>query len=214
MDKKKNRRRRIIISRKFQHKFIYDYLLLIISCTIFIGMLCVLYYYYKYQYGNAIFKNYWIAVNKGETVKVKTIFNLIIPVIVILFVILMAFMSIFISVLSLYYSHRIAGPVYRFKKTIESICSNDFSMIVRLRRKDKLKDIEIYLNKLIDFLNQKMLLIKKYPHNMYEKIREAKEHLNKSPNDIANIKKIINKVEEINSELHKHLNETKIKNTE
>ena len=177
-------------------------------------MLCVLYYYYKYEYGNAIFENYWIAVNKGETVKVKTIFSLIIPVVVILFIILMAFISIFISVFSLYYSHRIAGPVYRFKKTIESICNNDFSMIIRLRKKDKLKDIEIYLNKLIDFLNQKMLLIKKYPNNMQEKIREVKEQLSKSPDDTANINKIIGKVEEINSELHKHLNEVKIRDAE
>jgi len=211
MEKNKNRRKIIVISRKFQHQFIYDYLLLIISCILFVGVLSAVYYYFRYHYGEMIFKNYWLAVQKGETIKVKSVFSLVMPAVIVLFIILTAFMSLLLSIFSLYYSHKIAGPVYRFKKTIEAICKKDFSLTVRLRTKDKIKEIEEYLNKLIDFLNKEAQVSIKFNNNMNGYIKELKKLVSPYSGKKENIKKIINKIEKLNSDFSNHLSKLKLK---
>jgi methyl-accepting chemotaxis protein len=45
------------------------------------------------------------------------------------------------SVLSVYISHQVAGPVYRIKKGIEKILAGDLTSPIHLRRRDDLKDL-------------------------------------------------------------------------
>lgn len=214
MKSEKNRRRQILISKKFQHGFILDHIKIIIFCIIFIGGISVLYYYFRYQFGDSIFKSYLLTMSKGETIKIRTIFKIVTPIITILLVVLIAFTAIIISVFGLYYSHRIAGPVYRLEKTIESICNKDFSLVIRLRTKDKFQEIAEYLNKLIDFLNQENLIVKKFNNSSGKKIKEMKDLLSASPKNIENAKKIITEIEEINLELNRYLKEIKIRDIE
>ncbi|MFA6434733.1 MAG: methyl-accepting chemotaxis protein [Elusimicrobiales bacterium] len=49
----------------------------------------------------------------------------------------------------LIYSHRIAGPVYRFKNVIDSVLAGNAPEIIVLRRYDELKDLGESLNKLL-----------------------------------------------------------------
>lgn len=45
------------------------------------------------------------------------------------------------SVLSVYISHQVAGPVYRIKKGIQTILNGDLTRPIHLRRRDDLKDL-------------------------------------------------------------------------
>ncbi len=45
------------------------------------------------------------------------------------------------SVLSVYISHQVAGPVYRIKQGIQKILAGDLTSPIHLRRRDDLKDL-------------------------------------------------------------------------
>ena len=51
--------------------------------------------------------------------------------------------------MSIRHSHKIAGPVYRFKTTLRAATGGDLSGWVSLRKKDHLKDVALELNRLL-----------------------------------------------------------------
>ena len=201
MKLKKNRRKRYLIDKEFQLFFISDFLKIIISFILLMGLFLVVFYYIKYQFGESIFNNYLLIVKKGETIKVTNMFKIVAPVILVSSLIVV----IFIVIYGIFYSHRIAGPIYRLKKTIESICNRNLNFTVRLRKKDKFQEIAEYLNNLITFLNQNVLILKEGSNNIRKKVIEAKKILSKSPIDKQKLGKIIDEIRRYNSELSTYL---------
>jgi signal transduction histidine kinase len=49
----------------------------------------------------------------------------------------------------LIYSHRMAGPIYRFKTTIDEVLEGKSPSIIVLRQHDEMKDLASSLNKLL-----------------------------------------------------------------
>lgn len=49
----------------------------------------------------------------------------------------------------LLYSHRIAGPVYRIKNTIDEVLEGKSPAVIVLRKHDELKDLAMSLNRLL-----------------------------------------------------------------
>ncbi len=69
---------------------------------------------------------------------------------------LLALVSIAIAVLSLFYSHKIAGPIYRFEKAVEAVGSGDLTCVVRLRAGDQILGIEKTMCTSINLMNQRV----------------------------------------------------------
>jgi methyl-accepting chemotaxis protein len=57
-------------------------------------------------------------------------------------------------------SHRIAGPVYRLEQDLDKIARGDFSLRIRLRRKDELTSIVEGINKVLDKIEGKQGRVK------------------------------------------------------
>ena len=59
-----------------------------------------------------------------------------------------------ISILLLFWglviSHRIAGPVYRLEQDLKKIAEGDFSLRIKLRKKDEFASIAKAINKVLD----------------------------------------------------------------
>ena len=53
------------------------------------------------------------------------------------------------STLSIFITHKIAGPVYRFKKDLAEVSAGNLDITIRLREKDDLKDLAEDLNLMI-----------------------------------------------------------------
>jgi len=53
-----------------------------------------------------------------------------------------------------FYSHRIAGPVYRLKSTIDEVLEGKSPGVIVLRRYDELKDLAASLSKLLHHFQQ------------------------------------------------------------
>lgn len=55
--------------------------------------------------------------------------------------------------ISIRHSHKLAGPVYRFKATLRAATEGDLSVLTCLRRKDHLKDVAVELNRLLKMVD-------------------------------------------------------------
>jgi len=67
----------------------------------------------------------------------------------------------------IYLTHKIAGPLYRFEKSMEVVGQGDLTHVVRTRRGDELKDLEVSFNEMIKNLRQRVIAGEKFltvPH--------------------------------------------------
>ena len=60
-----------------------------------------------------------------------------------------------ISIIGIFYSHKIAGPVYRIQEDIKRVLGGEKDVVIKLRKNDKLKELAEQVNKLIEEYNKK-----------------------------------------------------------
>ncbi len=84
-----------------------------------------------------------VVANILKTANLKLIPKLII------FVLAVAFASIFVS-------HKLAGPIYRFEKEAKAIGEGDLTVKFKLRKGDELKELADALEKMVGFLRSKI----------------------------------------------------------
>ncbi len=77
-------------------------------------------------------------------------FELVLPPVIINNLLLM----IIIIVVGIFYSHRIAGPIYHLERDIGRVLSGERNVQVKLRKKDKLKPLAEQVNRLIQELEK------------------------------------------------------------
>jgi methyl-accepting chemotaxis protein len=59
---------------------------------------------------------------------------------------------IFFGAISIFVSHKVAGPLFRMKKTLSQVTQGNLNVIVKLRKWDDLKDLAEHVNILVDEL--------------------------------------------------------------
>lgn len=67
----------------------------------------------------------------------------------------MILLTIFLGLVTVLLSHRVAGPAYRLTQSLERILKGDYGFEVRLRRKDYLQGMASQLNLLIVHLRDR-----------------------------------------------------------
>jgi len=80
-----------------------------------------------------------------------------------------------ISVLSLFLSHRIAGPLYRFERSVEEITKGNLTFRIRLRKKDEAQELANSMNRMIEELSSRISLIKGIAEELSIYIGEIRE---------------------------------------
>jgi methyl-accepting chemotaxis protein len=77
----------------------------------------------------------------NSKVVVTTAANFILPLLIQTVIIVTILVAIATIAITLFVSHKIAGPLYRFKKIIEAMGEGDFLSPVRIRKGDQLQDL-------------------------------------------------------------------------
>jgi len=159
----RQKRKTYVIDRAFQYRFIGTFLLsIVISLLLFSGG-TVLYYWASSMAGDNLFREF-IDINKqvyeiqededGNRIRVPATitvhgvkrWELIVPPILANNL----FMLIVISIIGVIYSHRIAGPVYRINRELRRALDGEPGVRISLRKRDKLRDVTIRINALLD----------------------------------------------------------------
>lgn len=139
----RERRKKYIVKKKLQYKYLLFVLMAMLIPTLVCGGTL---YYFIWQtvadeiaIPEAIAENLIPALNRVNA----TIF-IVMPLVILLML-----------VLSVLISHRIAGPVYRLEKELEEINKEeDYTRRIKFRSKDELQEIADGINKLLDNINK------------------------------------------------------------
>ena len=171
------RRRNYFIKKKFQTNFLYKFLLLLIVESILIVGLFI------HISANTMTTGYKNSVLIVECTQNFFLIRFAFLTMIIVLGVGLAGMFVFILL-----SHRIAGPLFRFEKTLGQLKDGDLSTLVHLRSTDQLPELQESLNSLIESLALRIGGIKRMlneidinnvdPH-VGQKLKEIKNEINR-----------------------------------
>jgi methyl-accepting chemotaxis protein len=108
---------------------------------------------------------YWLARNTTTVgimdgrVAVHTTAEYLLPLMLQTVAIQLAMVSFFTIMMTLFVSHKIAGPLYRLKATLRAL-GNGNLRLMRLRERDQLQEVASSYNEALEKLNDKIKRIK------------------------------------------------------
>jgi len=158
------KRRIYFIEKKFQANFILKFCVLVaIGGLLTIGIL----YFLAMQSTTVSIVN--------SRVVVKTTADFILPILVQTVVVVMIIVSIATIFVTLFVSHKIAGPLYRFKKTMKDLEGGNFAEDFRIRHLDQLQDLAETFNIMIRRVREEAANLKVNFNKLEEKLGNISE---------------------------------------
>ena len=146
--KKTYKRRQFFIKKEFQFRFILRFCLLIL----FGGILSTgLILYFSQGNLTSLFSN-------SRLVVTDTAF-FILPAVLYSNLFTTVMISLSIIAVTLFVSHKIAGPLFRLEKDINVIAEGDLTHTVNLRKGDQLRELSVDINEMTKRLNTKVTAI-------------------------------------------------------
>jgi signal transduction histidine kinase len=140
-----NKRRNYFIEKKFQSQFIIKFCLLVV----FGGLVTIaLVYLFSRQATTVAIVN--------SRVVVRTAADFLLPILIQTVAIAVTLTGLGVIFVTLLVSHRIAGPLYRFKKAMEGMERGDFSRGFTLRTHDQLQDVAVSVNQMLKSNRQQL----------------------------------------------------------
>jgi nitrogen fixation/metabolism regulation signal transduction histidine kinase len=145
-----HRRKNVYIDKDFQARFILKFCALVAAgAALTIGFL----YFLSMQSTTVSFVQ--------AKVKVMTTADFLLPVLVQTVLVVMGFVSLASIAVTLIVSHKIAGPLFRFKQTLKELSDGNFSNQVRLRKGDQLLEVAGDFNQMITLVRARLVDAKK-----------------------------------------------------
>jgi methyl-accepting chemotaxis protein len=137
MNSRNKQRRNYFIDKRFQTRFVARFILIILASSGFsLGLLALL------------FKNSSTVAIENTKVIVKTTADFILPMVCVTFIIALVFSSVAAIVLTVIFSHKISGPLFRLTREVESFESGDLTRTFQTRGKDQLQAFSCSLQRM------------------------------------------------------------------
>lgn len=102
----------------------------------------------------------------------------------------------FFGVVSIFVSHKIAGPLFRIKKSLAQVSEGDLSVVIKLRKWDDLKDLAEHINVLIEELRTFVTALRNDYNLLSDYIQELEQKIEQKGLTEESGREIIRKVEE------------------
>ena len=181
----KQRRKKYFIEKGFQTRFIIKFCLLVMLATVLMG---VVLFFFGQRSTTVVLEN--------TEVTVKTTADFILPILIQTIIVVTLFVGTATVFLTLFMSHRIAGPFYRLKREMKVMGSGDISGDFNIRRKDQLQDLATSINQMIIDLRGKHRGLKKEFGNFQttwkDFVKKANQEIDKK--DIEMLNKKVNDI--------------------
>ena len=188
MENKIYKRRNYFIDNKFQSKFIMRFSALVLIG----GMLTIAFIYLLGMQSKTV------AIQNSRVI-VKTTADFILPLLIQAVIAVTIIVGITTGILTLFVSHKISGPLYRFKKVLETLEQGDFSSEFNIRSADQFHELADEINGMIRNTKQKVLGIKNNVISLKQKLDSLTE--NDFPQDkraaLTELKKIADELDKL-----------------
>lgn len=182
------KRRIYFIEKKFQTKFILKFCGLVAAGALLtIGILYFL-----------SSKSTTVTIVDSR-VMVRATSDFLLPILIQTVLIVMLLVGLATVFVTLFVSHKISGPLYHFKKTMEDLEKGDFSSDFRIRCLDQLQSLAETFNAMIGKTRNQVNLIKTNFLSLKEKLNslsqeEVPEHKKSVLAELKNISKELEKI--------------------
>jgi len=140
----RERRRMRIVKMGFQRGFILKFCAVIICSSL---ALAAIVYALSASSTTTVFEN--------SRLQLKSTADFILPFLALSSLIVIIAAGAVIVAITLFVSHRIAGPLYRLEKDIAEVIKGNMNMNFRVREKDELRDLANALNQMMKALRDK-----------------------------------------------------------
>lgn len=172
----KNRRKNYFINKKFQSDFIIKFCLLVITGAFISGLMI---YFMSKSTVTTVFEN--------SRLTIKSTADFILPAVLLSSAVMIIYVGLATIAVTLFTSHRIAGPLFRMQKDIEEVIRGNLKMYFSLRKKDELKAMANSLNEMTKSLRLSITAIKdsitelekKAPAELNPEVEKLKEAVEK-----------------------------------
>lgn len=144
MQKNQRKLKNLIINPKFQLKYIFWISFSGLSLIILQSFI-----FYRYTKENYTFLVEMVDMTEQAKLQLDSELNQIIITLIILSFSFLGILTIF----GLFFSHKVAGPLYKFNLVMNKIRNGDDSLRVHLRPGDEFHEIADSFNKLMDNIN-------------------------------------------------------------
>lgn len=122
------------------------------------------------------------------------------------------FISPFVFILGLLFSHKIAGPVYRIERTIYEIANGNLALRIKLRKGDELWDLADLINVMTENIDKSVNLNKKLAVKIKGRLDELRKEANMQSVNNKNVETLIRDIQSYLEELDSSLNKWKTSN--
>ena len=150
MEPKFRRRRKYFIKMKFQREFILKFCILVTVGAIISGGIV---YILSMSTVTTTFEN--------SRLVMKSTADFILPAILLSSAIVIVFIGFAMVIVTLFTSHRVAGPLYRMEKDIKEVASGNLTKTFRVRQNDELKTLATSLDEMTKDLRAEINSIKR-----------------------------------------------------
>ena len=180
-----NMRKKYYINESFQTRFIVKFCLLIaLACVVFGSFV------YLLSRGGIT------TAFENSRLVVRSTADYLLPLMILTALITTAVVSLAVILMTLFLSHKIAGPAYRFEKAALSAAEGDLSFRVKLRAADQLQFVAESLDIMVRSLNRRIASLREKTDNLLLAAEKGFEKNQKN----SEIKKLIDEISrEINS---------------
>lgn len=188
------KRKIYFIEKEFQAKFIFKFCILVaIGGLLTVGIL----YLMAMQSNTVSFVN--------SRVVVCTTADFILPILIQTVAIVTVIVGLATILVTLFVSHKIAGPLYRFKKVMQALIEGDFSSDFKIRHLDQLQDLADTFNTMIVKIRTELKALRDNFAALKTKLDDIAE------NEVSEHKRpYLNELKRISIELNKIIQQFKI----
>ena len=160
------KRRILFIEKAFQLKFIAKVTTVVVLGTILTGGL--LYLLADREFGRAFYSAHYQARSSWE---------LLLPAVLVSCFVSMCIVALLAVVLTLYDSHRIGGPLYRFRANLKTIGGGDLTLVTHLRDGDELRPLTETMNQMTQSLRTRVVAATTAEKELETALSEARQAL-------------------------------------
>jgi methyl-accepting chemotaxis protein len=160
------KRKKLYIKKEFQTDFSIKFLILIaIEALLAIGL-------FVYLSRGTVITGY-----SGHELIIASTGEYFLPTILLANLAIIGITAVAGFIFMLAYSHKIAGPLYRFEKSIDEMASGDLTSRFNLRANDQLEELAGRINVLSENLDEAVSVIKNESKELEDAIKDARECL-------------------------------------
>ena len=190
----KKSRKTYLIQRVFQAKFIIIFLLLLILGSVISGL--ILYSkantHLGYHYGMAHIK----LEKTGEILQ---------PALFLSYGISIVLIGIATIILTIYISHKVAGPLYRFERSAKEIGKGNLTLVTRIRESDQAKGLADAFSQMTMDLRAKLLEIDSDSKELNSIIDELNKMVEQKSLDVKEIQNKFGSLKNLSNRLRQSL---------